>query len=71
MDEFLDKAIELLLTTEVSKIKVAILNLFLNLLWKKDNDRGPDSSTRKHMIEINLKDKLVEERQKTNDLEVK
>ena len=57
-------------STDEPKIKIAVLNLFINLTWK-DSERDPDSQTRKQMIDMNLKDMLTKMRDKERDHEVK
>lgn len=56
-------------STDDSKVKIGVLNLFINLAWK-DNERESDSKSRKHMVDMNLKDMLLKMREKEREKEV-
>ena len=64
------RAFELLKTTESSSIKIAAINLMLNLVYKESDQLG-DSKARKHVIDLGLIEVLESMRKKENDPNVK
>ena len=69
-DRYLLRAFELLKTTESSSIKIAAINLMLNLVYKESDQLG-DSKARKHVIDLGLIEVLESMRKKENDPNVK
>jgi hypothetical protein len=57
-------------TAEQSNIKIAVLNLIINLAWK-DIERDADTKVRKQIIEMNLVEMLSKMKAQENDREVK
>jgi hypothetical protein len=57
-------------TAEQSNIKIAVLNLIINLAWK-DSERDADTKVRKQIIEMNLVEMLSKMKAQENDREVK
>lgn len=54
-ERFFSKCLEILKSTDSSPKKEAILNLIVNLAWKKENE---ESKARKYLIDLNLKEML-------------
>ena len=69
-DRYMQRAIELLRTTDLPSIKIAAINLMLNLVFKESDQLG-DSRARKHVIDLGIVDILEAIRKKESDPQVK
>ncbi len=69
-DRYLLRALDLLKTTDLSSIKIAAINLMLNLVFKESDQLG-DSKARKQVIDLGIVEILETLRRKENDPSVK
>jgi hypothetical protein len=67
-DRFLKRAIARMEETDSSKIKIAVLNLIMNLAFKEGETEG---RARKMMIEMKINEKIREMKERERDIEVK
>jgi hypothetical protein len=69
-DRYFARALELLKTlTSTSPIKIGVLNLILNLIYKESD--GNEPRARKYVIDMDISKVLAEMREKERDHEVK
>ncbi len=69
-DRFFNRALQHLKSTEFGNVKIAVLNLIINLAHKECESQT-DGKARKAIIDLNLTDMLVQMREKEREPEVK
>lgn len=57
-------------STEHSNVKIAVLNLIINLAYKESESQA-DGKARKAILDLNLTDMLAQMKEKERDAEVK
>lgn len=73
-DRFFGEAIKLIKSSESSQIRIAVLNLILNLVFKDSSNKNGDegeSKVRKHITDMSVQHILVQIRETERNPEVK
>ena len=68
--EYFNQALKILQTTSSKDLKIAVLNLILNLIFK-ESDATSETRVRKQIVEMEINKMLIEMREKEKEHEVK
>lgn len=61
----------LLQSTESKAVKIAVLNLLLNIAFKESDSTTSEGRARKQIVDMNLTDMLIKLKEKEGDPEVR